>query len=93
MSEKMTLAEVLEEMLPHVDGIGPYAEVPVVDIQEWSDAIESAIASRAVTDEDARKLGDDYFRLVKEAGEKGMAAGFWIKPLRAALEAYERNRK
>ena len=44
MSEKMTLAEVLEEMLPHVDGIGPYAEVRVVDIQEWADVIESALA-------------------------------------------------
>ena len=64
------------------------------DLADDLDAIiESALAPRVMTGEDVMKLGDDYFRLVKEAGQKGMAGAFWVKPLRAALEAYERNRK
>ncbi len=89
----MTLEQVREEMLPHVAGIGPYAEVRVVDIQEWADAIESALAPRVVTDEDAGRFHDDLMSREGSARRWENMGAYQRECWRSALEEWERSRK
>lgn len=46
MADTMTLEQVHEEMLPHVDGTDTHTKVPVVKMQGWADSIDAAIRER-----------------------------------------------
>lgn len=57
MADTITLEQVHEEMLPHVDGTDTHTKVPVVKMQGWADAIDAAIKQREQDKEDAVHSG------------------------------------
>ncbi len=88
----MTLEQVRELIARLKERRAPHSDVCAVRIKDL-DAIESALAPRVVTDDDAGKFHDDLME--REGGSRRWECmgEFQRECWRAALEEFERNRR
>lgn len=81
----LRMADDLHGLANYHRGVRNFADAKVLD---QADAMLRAYAEVVeVTDAMAYKVGDEYFRLCKESGDKPMPHAFWSAHLRAALSA------
>lgn len=90
MSEKMTPDQVRDLM---IDIIERGAIFRPCDARDCRIALQSAIAPRVVTDEDAGRFHDDLMNREGSQRRWESMGAYQRECWRAALEDYERNRK
>lgn len=89
---KYTAEQVEAEIASYAEEAFPREEIDLEHVtamlHDYAALLREREAAKVAGTEDiARKLGDEYFRLCKLANRDPLQAGFWIAQLRAALEA------